>query len=175
MLKLFRSTGKTPRYLAIGVVALLIVSCGDPGGEDSLPVGANVDISPAGKTWILTAAVPPPCLVTGPFTTSNHTISVKNATGQTLLGVPISISIDLSAANYTGPTLLELFLDANENGIPEASESISSNYGTYNTDTSKENGAVKVIVRMNQSCRYGGALTVQAGTVSGTAQFEIVE
>lgn len=175
MLKLFRYAGKAPRNLVVGMTVILVASCGGPGSEDSLPVGANVDISPAGKTWILKAANPPPCLVTGPFTTSNHTISVKNDKGQTLLGVPVSLSIDLSAANFTGPTLLELFLDANENGLPEASESISSNYGTYNTDTSKKNGAVKVIVRMNQSCRYGGALTVQAGTVSGTAQFEIVE
>lgn len=159
----------------IGVMALLATSCGDPGSEDSLPVGAVVDISPAGKTWILTAAVAPPCLVGGPFTTSNHTVSVKNATGQTLLGVPVSLSIDLSAANYTGPTLLELFVDYNENGIPEVAESVSSNYGSFSIDTSKKNGSIKVIVRMNQSCRYGGALTVQAGTVSGTAQFEIVE
>ena len=93
MLKLLCNTRKMPRLFLIGVMALLATSCGDPGSEDSLPVGAVVDISPAGKTWILTAAVAPPCLVGGPFTTSNHTVSVKNATGQTLLGVPVSLSI----------------------------------------------------------------------------------
>ncbi len=175
MLKLFRYTRKAPRNLVVGLVALLIASCGGPGGEDSLPIGANVDISPAGKTWVLTAANPPPCLVTGPFTISNHTVSVKNSDGQALLGVPVSLSMDLTAANFTGPTLLELFIDFNGNGSPEASELVSSNYGSYNIDTSQKNGTVKIIVRMNQSCRYGGALTVLAGTVSGSAQFEIVK
>lgn len=175
MLNLLRNIRKIPKYFMISMVVLLIASCGNPGDEDSLPVGANVDISPAGKTFTLTSVAPPTCNVAGPVNTSFHTVSVKNSKNQTLLNVPVSLSMDFTAANFTGFIPLELFVDQNQNGNPEPSELVSVNSGAYFTDTSKDNGTVLIIVKMNLSCWYGGALTVQAGAVSGSAQFEVVE
>lgn len=163
------------KYKIVGIMCmlLLISSCGDPGDNDLLPVGATVNISPAGTTWTIEADPPPSCTAS-PLHDSFHTISVQNDLDNTLVGVPVSLSVSLSQSNFTGMTLIELFVDENNNNIAESGELVSDNVsGAYDTVTDEDTGTVKIIVRMNLSCLYGGKLTVQAGTISGEAEFSV--
>lgn len=160
------------KLLVMVLATTLVISCGDAGETDTLPTDAIVDISPNGKEWLIDGDPPPPCV--GIWHDSYHTVSVKNGLNQTLLAVPVSLSIDLSATNFTGTTVLELFVDENRNNIPEVGELVSDNLsGAYDTVTSDVDGSLKVIVRMDVSCLYGGALTVQAASISGSAPFEV--
>jgi len=155
-------------YPALMIAVVLTVSCGDPGSSDLLPLGSYVNISPAGKQWTVGAAL---CDGSN-IKTSYHTVSVRNADHQVLLGVPVSLSMDLTASNSTGITPLELYVDENRNNIPDASELVSNNLaGSYDTDTSKTDGTLKIIVKMDVSCIFRGLLTVQAGDISGTTDF----
>lgn len=172
MYKKVNKAVKLYNVLVIALVTSMIISCGDAGDTDTLPTDARVDITPNGKEWLIDGDPPPPC--TGIWHDSYHTVSVKNSADQTLLAVPVSLSMDLSVANFDGTTVLQLFVDENRNNIPEVTELVSDNMsGAYDTVTSDVDGSLKVIVRMDVSCLYGGALTVQTVSISGSAPFEV--
>lgn len=172
MMKNFYKIPKFQHYILKTVILLLVTSCGISEDPDSLPPDTSVVISPPTKPWSIGGDVSPPCAA-APLHNSYHTVSVRNGNGQTLLGVPVSLSMDLSAINYTGLNVLELFIDINRNNIPEQFELVSAATGSYDTDTSDVDGTLKIIVRMNLSCWYGGSLVVQAGATSGSAEFTV--
>lgn len=164
------------RTLAIVAAAGVLSGCG--GGRDSNPVppGAEIELSVTEYQWEI-APVADPCVV-NPNLYHDHlvNIAVRNSEGSPLGDVEVNATLDLSAATFSGTTVMALYDDKNGNGAGDSDELVSgAGQGAYTFKTDEYAGTKVLWVRVNLSCPYSGTLTVFSGGASQVFDIEVVE
>jgi hypothetical protein len=167
--------------VSIGLAAGLWLSgCND--GDDQLPPGTQVSISPNSYNWTVTEQLD--AQGNCEFSSDRYQDMIASITVADSFGRPIGeadLSIYLSPSNSTSPPhfndryIFYLYDDFNGNGVVDHPQEMVSGTGDpilYETKTEKYHGTKTMIVRTNTSCGgYLGTLHAYAG--DGSAAMEI--
>lgn len=173
---LVRKIERIVQFTVVTLVATTLVACG--GGRDSNPVpaGAKIELSYSEYQWDI-ATPADPCVV-DPSYYHDHLVnlSVTNSKGLPLGDVDVNVTLDLSAATFSGTPVMALYDDKNGNGAREESELVSVNgQGAFTFKTDEYSGTKSLWVRVNLSCPYKGTLTAFSGSASAVMDLSVVE
>jgi len=164
-------------YSALIVASsLMLSSC----STDQLPVGTSIVVMPSEKSFNMGRADPDTPLYCvpepdAPYQDVPVQISVVDAHGTPMGDVELLIYTDFSANSFSGPDVLRLYADSNDNGVIDEKVELVNGHdsGVYKTKTDLYHGTAMVLVRMNLSCPYLGELHVFSGSTSNVVEFEV--
>ncbi|MEJ2611128.1 MAG: hypothetical protein P8179_13855 [Candidatus Thiodiazotropha sp.] len=165
---------------AAGALCCCLSACN--GGDDQLPPGTRVSISPSSYTWTVTENLDEQgnCEISQDrYQDMIAYITVTDSSGRPI--GEADLQLYLSPSNSTSPPqwnnryIFYLYDDFNGNGVVDHPQELVSGTGEpilYETNTEKYHGTKIMIVRTNTSC--GGFLgTLHAYAGDGSATMEI--
>lgn len=167
---------KIIEFMVVSFVATTLAACG--GGRDSNPVpaGSKIELSYSEYQWEIAAPADPCVVDPGYFHDHLVNLSVTNSKGLPLGDVDVNVTLDLSAATFSGTPVMALYDDSNGNGAREDSELVSvDGQGAFTFKTDKYAGTKSLWVRVNLSCPYKGTLTAFSGSASAVMDLSVVE
>lgn len=157
------------------LAALLLASCG-AADENPVPPGATITLSSSDYKWEIDA-VDDPCFI-NPDYYHDHliNIAVLNSSSLPVGDVNVHLTLDLSAATFSGNPVMGLYDDLNGNGAREPEELVSTDGGgAYTIKTNQYDGSKAIWVRVNLSCPYRGTLSAFSGAASASMEFSVEE
>lgn len=176
-----KKNSKTARHgagpLALAATLLVCAAC-DDGSDNPLPVGATVNVSPPSKTFDIEENLDEDgnCfIIPGFYVDQSIVITVTDGQGSPIGKADLNISLDLGANTFSGFSAMELYDDLNGNGLADGPEERVSDASDpiFRTKTRQFTGERVVILRLNLSCEYRGALMVISDGFIGSGEYEI--
>lgn len=155
--------------------ALLGLSaCGGSSGDQPLPTGATLAMTPANIEWKITSRLDEnEACIYNPNLYLDEVVSVQaqDSQGRALGNVEVVFSLALAENTYSGLAPVKLYHDRNNNFVPEESEYVSGeDVDLLQLETDEYDGTIQVLLRINISCAYESRLSAfipgaQASTV----------
>ncbi|WP_416394984.1 hypothetical protein [Allohahella sp. A8] len=159
--------------LSIGaLISIALVGCNNDDAQQQVRVGSGVSLDPASIDWEVQGSYDADgnCLINpGHYNDTYLTARVVNEEGAPLGGIDLRVTADLTGNSYTGFHVIQVYSDANGNGVADPSELVlGPGMPAYDTRTGRYTGEINLIARVNLSCTFKGNIFV-AGTPGGAA------
>lgn len=172
-----KKQSKTSFAVAYSAMVLMLLGC-NSGSDNPLPAGAQISISPANVTFDIDQELDDDgnCIYDFNRYIDQYTvISVRNSSGSPIGDADLSVQLDFGDNSFSGVPVMELYEDANGNGVVDGIGELRSGADDplYRAQTDEFSGEAVVIVRLNVSCPYRGSMRVSSDGFQGETTYDI--
>lgn len=169
--------GRQANWMGIGVMSFLLLGCNSDSAMQQLPPGSKITLTPIAIDWDITPLFNEEgiCVVDPGYYNDTQVVArLTSADDVALGGVTIGFLSDLAGNTFSGVPVLELYSDANSNGVADPGELVSANgQGEYTTNTDSYLGTASIIVRVNVSCEFKATLYVVSPNSTATTAIKV--